>query len=347
MRRRRRAKILATLGPSSASPERIGELVDAGADAFRFNFSHGTHEQHQARYDAVRAVEEARGRPIAVVMDVQGPKLRVGEFNDGSVQLRAGQRFRLDLDGEAGNQDRVELPHPEIFETVGAGDRLLLDDGKIRLEVKEVASRTIDTVVEAGGALSDHKGVNLPDVVLPLSPLTEKDRSDLAFGIDMGVDWVALSFVQRPEDVAEARRLTGGRAALMAKIEKPAAIERLTEIIELSDGIMIARGDLGVELPPEDVPSLQKKIIRAARDAGKPVVVATQMLESMIRAPAPTRAEASDVATAAYDGADAMMLSAETAVGDYPVEAVAMMDRILAKVERDPLYRTYIDAYHA
>ncbi|HEX6144652.1 MAG TPA: pyruvate kinase [Geminicoccaceae bacterium] len=347
MRRRRRAKILATLGPSSASPERIAELVDAGADAFRFNFSHGTHEQHQTRYDAVRLVEQERGRPIAVVMDVQGPKLRVGEFRDGSIQLRAGQRFRLDLDDAPGDQDRVGLPHPEIFAAVDAGAQLLLDDGKIRLEVQQVDGRTIDTTVRAGGILSDHKGVNVPDVVLPVSPLTDKDRSDLAFGLEMGADWVALSFVQRPEDVAEARRLTAGRAALMSKIEKPAAIERLTEIIELSDGIMIARGDLGVEMPPEDVPSLQKKIIRASRDAGKPVVVATQMLESMIRAPAPTRAEASDVATAAYDGADAMMLSAETAVGDYPVEAVAMMDRILRKVEADPLYRTYVDAYHA
>jgi pyruvate kinase len=347
MRRRRRAKILATLGPSTASLQRLRELVDAGADAFRFNFSHGTHEQHQQRYDMVRRVEEETGKPIAVVMDLQGPKLRVGEFTEGSVHLSRGQTFRLELEDRAGDQNRVCLPHPEIFAAVEPGANLLLDDGRIRLEISEVGDSVLTTRVLTGGILSDHKGVNLPEVLLPLSPLTEKDRQDLAFGLDMGADWVALSFVQRPEDVAEARRLAGGRAALMAKIEKPSAIEHLGEIIDLSDGIMIARGDLGVELPPEDVPSLQKKIIRASRDSGKPVVVATQMLESMIRAPAPTRAEASDVATAAYDGADAMMLSAETAVGDYPVEAVAMMDRILGKVERDPLYRTYVDAYHA
>ena len=345
--RRRRAKILATLGPSTSTYERIRALVAAGADAFRFNFSHGTHEQHQARYDAVRQVEQELGRPIGVVMDLQGPKLRVGEFASGSVHLARGQPFRFDMEDMPGNQDRVGLPHPEIFEAVGKGAELLLDDGRLRLKVTGTSHRIIETEVLTGGALSDHKGVNLPDVLLPLSPLTEKDRRDLAFGLDMGADWVALSFVQRAEDVAEARRLIAGRAAIMAKIEKPSAVDNLNEIIDYADGIMIARGDLGVELPPEDVPSLQKRMIRAARDAGKPVVVATQMLESMIRSPAPTRAESSDVATAAYDGADAMMLSAETAVGDYPVEALEMMDRILRKVEQDPLYRTYVDAYHA
>ena len=345
--RRRRAKILATLGPSTSTYERIRDLVEAGADAFRFNFSHGTHEQHQARYDAVRRVEAEAGRPIGVIMDLQGPKLRVGEFAGGSTHLTPGRTFRFDMDDAPGDQDRVGLHHPEIFEAVGEGSELLLDDGRLRLKVARTGERVIDTEVMIGGTLSDHKGVNLPDVLLPLSPLTEKDRQDLAFGLDMGADWVALSFVQRAEDIAEARRLVAGRAAIMAKIEKPSAVDNLNEIIDFADGIMIARGDLGVELPPEDVPSLQKRMIRAARDAGKPVVVATQMLESMIRAPAPTRAEASDVATAASDGADAMMLSAETAVGDYAVEAVQMMDRILRKVERDPLYRTYVDAYHA
>jgi pyruvate kinase len=347
MRRRRNAKILATLGPSSSTAERIEALFRAGADAFRFNFSHGTHDQHAARYDAVREIEAASGRPIAVVMDLQGPKLRVGEFQDGRVALSTGQHFQLDLDPAPGDGERVHLPHPEIFQAVRPGAELLLDDGRIRLRIDEVEQKSLRTTVQVGGTLSDNKGVNLPNVVLPLSPLTEKDRQDLTFGLDLGVDWVALSFVQRPDDIAEARRLVAGRAAVMAKIEKPSAVEHLEEIVDLADGIMVARGDLGVELPPEDVPPVQKRIVRAARAAGKPVVVATQMLESMIHAPAPTRAEASDVATATYDGADALMLSAETAVGDFPVETVAMMDRILRKVEADPLYRGYLEAYHA
>jgi pyruvate kinase len=347
MRRERRAKILATLGPSSSTPERIQALVDAGADAFRFNFSHGTHADHAARYEVVRRIEEERGQPIAVVMDLQGPKLRIGAFADGRVSLVAGERFTLDLDPAAGDVQRVCLPHHEIFAAANEGMHLLLDDGRITLQIDTIAHDRLDTTVLTGGALSNHKGVNVPNVLLPLSAMTDKDRADLTFGLDLGVDWVALSFVQRPEDVALARRLIAGRAAVMAKIEKPAAIDHLDQIIELSDGIMIARGDLGVELPPEEVPGLQKRIVRAARAAGKPVIVATQMLESMIRAPAPTRAEASDVATAVYDGADAMMLSAETAAGDYPVEAVAMMNRILTKTERDPLYRGYLEAYHA
>jgi pyruvate kinase len=347
MRRQRYAKILATLGPASSTLERIQGLFEAGADAFRMNFSHGTHEQHAERYRTVREVERASGRPISVVMDLQGPKLRVGRFEQGRITLVAGERFRLDLERAPGDQHRVSLPHPEIFEAVAPGALLLLDDGKIRLEVTEVGPGRIETTVLAGGTLSDSKGVNLPNAVLPLSPLTDKDRQDLNFGLELGADWVALSFVQRPEDVAEARRLIAGRAAVMVKVEKPAAVEHLDQIIDLADGIMIARGDLGVEMPPEEVPGLQKRMIRASRDAGKPVVVATQMLESMIKAPAPTRAEASDVATAVYDGADAVMLSAETAAGDYPLEAVAIMDRIITKVERDPLYRTYLDAYHA
>jgi pyruvate kinase len=338
MRRNRRAKILATLGPSSSTLERIRSLFEAGADAFRLNLSHGTHDQHAERYRNVRAIEEETGRPISVMVDLQGPKLRVGRFHEGRVELTAGERFRLDRDAAPGDRSRVCLPHPEIFRAAEPDTELLLDDGRIRLRVTEAADDVLETTVIAGGVLSDAKGI---------SAITDKDRRDLQFGLDLGADWIALSFVQRPDDVAEARRLIAGRAAIMVKIEKPAAVDRLDEIIDLADGIMIARGDLGVELPPEDVPGLQKRMIRAARHAGKPVVVATQMLESMIQSPAPTRAEASDVATAVYDGADAVMLSAETAAGAYPIEAVGIMNRILAKVERDPLYRSYLDAYHA
>ena len=347
MQRRRSAKILATLGPASSSKDRIRALIEAGADAFRLNFSHGDHSDHAKRCQMIRELEAEVGRPIAVVVDLQGPKLRIGAFRDGGVDLEPGQTFRLDLTEEPGDQRRVGLPHPEIFEAIESGTQLLLDDGRVRLRVTHAEAGRADTVVVVGGRLSAGKGVNLPGVLLPLSPLTDKDREDLRFGLELGADWVALSFVQRPQDLAEARRLIARRAAIMAKIEKPAAVRHLGEIVDLSDGIMIARGDLGVEMPPEEVPGLQKKIIRGARSAGKPVVVATQMLESMVGAPAPTRAEASDVATAVYDGADAVMLSAETAVGSYPVEAVAMMDRIIDRVEQDPLYRGYLDAYHA
>ena len=327
--------------------DEIKALFDAGANAFRFNFSHGSHEDHQARYDIVRKIEGDAGRPISIVMDLQGPKLRVGTFENDKVELEAGNTFRMDLEDKPGNVDRVMLPHIEIFKAIDEGTELLLDDGKIRLEVQKVGKDFAETKVIAGGPLSNRKGVNVPNAVLPLSALTDKDRADLQFGLDLGADWVALSFVQRPEDVAEARRLIAGRAAIMVKIEKPAAINHLDQIIEMADGVMVARGDLGVEMPPEDVPGLQKRMIRACRDSGKPVVVATQMLESMISAPAPTRAEASDVATAVFDGADAVMLSAETAAGQYPVEAVSMMERIIDKVENGKLYRTYLDAYHA
>ncbi|MCL6609885.1 MAG: pyruvate kinase, partial [Geminicoccaceae bacterium] len=347
MRRERSTKILATLGPSSAGRERIEALFEAGADVFRFNFSHGSHEDHAARFAIVREIEKARGRPIGTLQDLQGPKLRIGTFAEGKVELRPGQPFRLDLEPVPGDATRVQLPHPEILGVLAPGAELLLDDGKVRLKVERADASAAETVVIAGGPLSDRKGVNVPGVLLPIPALTDKDRRDLAFGMELGFDWVALSFVQRPDDVAEAKRLVAGRAAVMAKIEKPSAVERLEEIVDLADAIMIARGDLGVELPPERVPGLQKRIVRVAREAGKPVVVATQMLESMITNPAPTRAEASDVATAVYDGADAVMLSAETAAGAYPVEAVAMMDRILAEVERDALYRVYLDAFHA
>jgi pyruvate kinase len=347
MRRGRSAKIVATLGPASSSEAMIVALVEAGADLFRFNFSHGSHDDHRARLDHVRAAERKIGRPIGVLVDLQGPKLRVGAFEQGRVVLKRGEPFRFDLDDALGDERRVQLPHPEIFQALRPGAELLLDDGKIRLAVEKCGSDYAETVITAGGGLSDRKGVNVPNVVLPIAAMTDKDRRDLQFGLDLGIDWVALSFVQREEDMAEARRLVAGRAALMAKIEKPSAIDRLGPIVELSDGIMVARGDLGVEMPPEVVPGLQKRIVRAAREAGKPVIVATQMLESMISNPAPTRAEASDVATAVYDGTDAVMLSAESAAGEYPVESVAIMDRIIKQVESDELYRSYIDAFQA
>ncbi|AWK90023.1 pyruvate kinase [Azospirillum thermophilum] len=346
IRRSRLTKIVATLGPASASPEVIRALFEAGVDVFRLNFSHGTHEDHGQRLAILRELEAETGRPIAVMADLQGPKLRIATFANGPITLTAGQEFRLDLSKEPGDDRRVGMPHPEIFAALTPDTDLLLDDGRVRLRVLSCGPDHADTRVVSGTRLSDRKGVNVPGVVLPLSPLTQKDRADLAFALDHGVDWVALSFVQKPEDVAEARRLIAGRAALLSKLEKPQAIAHLAEIIELSDGIMVARGDLGVELPAEDVPTLQKRIVRESRRSGKPVIVATQMLESMVAAPAPTRAEASDVATAVYDGADAVMLSAETASGSYPVEAVSIMDRIARRVEHDPLYRSIMDAQH-
>jgi pyruvate kinase len=338
MRRQRSAKIVATLGPASAAPDRIAALFEAGVDVFRLNFSHGEQAEHRARLDIIRALEKKTGRPIGVMADLQGPKLRVGTFAAAKVKLAAGSAFRLDLDPAPGNASRAHLPHPEIFAAISPGTEILLNDGTIRLKVESCGKNFAETKVLAGGELSDRKGVNVPNAVLPMSALTPKDRSDLDFALQMGADWVALSFVQRPEDVAEARKLIGGRAGILVKLEKPAAIGRLDEIIELSEAVMVARGDLGVEMPPEDVPPLQRRIVHACRIAGKPVVVATQMLESMLHAPVPTRAEASDVATAVYEGADAVMLSAETAAGDYPVEAVTMMDRIIRRVQLDPVY---------
>ncbi len=340
------AKILATLGPATGTPDKIRALVDAGADVFRFNLSHGTHEDHRQRYEFVRQVEREIRHPLGVLVDLQGPKLRVGAFAGGGTDLAAGASFRLDLSSEPGNSRRAPLPHPEVLAALKPGSELLLDDGRIRLRVDQAAADCCETTVMTGGRLSDRKGLNLPDVVLGVSPLTDKDRADLQFGLDLGADWIALSFVQRPEDVAEARRLIGQRAAIIVKIEKPSALAHLEELIQLSDAVMVARGDLGVEMPPEDVPSAQKRIVGACRLAGKPVVVATQMLDSMVHAPAPTRAEASDVATAVYDGADAMMLSAESASGSYPVESVAMMNRIIARTERDPLHRRLMAAQH-
>lgn len=336
--RERRVRIVATLGPVSRTPDMIDRLVIAGADTFRVNMSHGEHAAHAELFQHIRAAEGRFGRPMTILVDLQGPKLRVGTFAQGKATLTVGQRFTLDAEAVPGNETRVALPHPEIFAALRPGACLLLDDGKLRLRVVSVRSDRIETDVEIGGVLSNAKGVNVPDVVVPIPALTAKDRRDLDFALDHDIDWVALSFVQRPDDVAEARRLIGGKAAILAKIEKPAAVERLTEILDLADAVMVARGDLGVELPPAEVPPIQKRIVQIARRAGKPVVVATQMLESMITAPTPTRAEVSDVANAIYDGADAVMLSAESAAGAYPVEAVAMMDAIARQVESDPDY---------
>jgi pyruvate kinase len=343
MQRRRSAKIVATLGPASSTLDQIRALFDAGVDVFRLNFSHGTHAEHDARFAAIRKIEHDSGRPIGILADLQGPKLRLGTFAAGPIELAAGAHFRLDLDRRPGDCTRAPLPHPEIFEALEPGTELLLDDGKVRLQAESCGAEYAETLCRVGGTLSDRKGVNIPNAVLPLSAITEKDRADLAFALDRGADWIALSFVQRPDDVAEGRKLVAGRAGVMVKLEKPAAIKRLSEIIELADALMVARGDLGVEMPPEDVPSVQKQVVHACRLAGKPVIVATQMLESMITSPTPTRAEASDVATAVYDGADAVMLSAETAAGRYPIESVAMMDRIACRVHEDPLYRTMLE----
>lgn len=344
MKRNRKAKIIATLGPASSSPEAIESLFRAGADVFRLNFSHGAHSEHKARYDTIRSVEAKMGRPICILMDLQGPKLRVGNFTDGRVELETGSTFRIDMDPADGDSHRVCVPHHEIFNAIRVGTELLLDDGKIRLRVETHGGDHAETRVLVGGPLSNHKGLNVPGEVLPISALTDKDRHDLEYGLQLGVDWVALSFVQRPEDVAEARKLIQGRAGIISKLEKPSAIEHLEGIVELSDAVMVARGDLGVEMPPEMVPMLQKRIISTCQRQGKPVVVATQMLESMITAPAPTRAEASDVATAIYDGADAVMLSAETAVGKFPCDAVGIMDKIIFTVESDNAYRRFRDS---
>lgn len=336
--RNRKVRILATLGPASRSPEMIEALYRAGADAFRVNMSHGSHDDHRLAIRTIRALEAKLGRATTILADLQGPKLRVGRFVGDAIMLETGGMFRLDQNPALGDATRVCLPHPEIIAALTPGARLLLDDGKLVLRVTDIADDHVMTRVEVGGRLSNNKGLNVPDVVIPMAALTSKDKRDLAFALDEGVDWVALSFVQRPEDLAEARKLIEGRAALLAKIEKPAAMDRLDAILEMCDAVMVARGDLGVELPPQDVPPAQKRIVEHARIMGRPVVVATQMLESMIKSPSPTRAEVSDVATAIYDGADAIMLSAESAAGDWPEAAVAMMDSIGGAVESDPGY---------
>ena len=344
MRRNRRVKIIATLGPAYTGQESIEPLFVAGADVFRINMSHASYDLVRQQHAAIRALESKFSRPIGILADLQGPKLRVGEFAGERAGLKDGARFVFDQVKTPGDANRVYLPHPQIFEAVEPGHALLLDDGKLRLRVESKSKTEIVTKVEVGGSLASRKGISLPDSLLPLGALTDKDKADLEFVLQLGVDWLALSFVQRWEDVAEASKLVNKRAAIMAKIEKPAALTDLDHIIDLADGIMIARGDLGVELPVQKVPGLQKRMTRRARKAGKPVVVATQMLESMITAPVPTRAEVSDVATAVFEGADAIMLSAESAVGQFPVEAVTMMDKVAKEVEQDPLYDAIIHA---
>ena len=347
MRRLRRVKILATLGPASSDVGTIRKLFEAGADVFRINMSHTAHDKMRELVETIRNVETSYGRPIGILVDLQGPKLRVGTFADGGVQLNNGDSFALDADPAPGTQKRVQLPHPEILAALRPGHALLIDDGKVRLIAEQTSSDRVVTRVAVGGRISDRKGVSLPDTDLPVSAMTSKDRADLEASLAAGADWIALSFVQRPEDVAEAKKLVRGRAAVMAKIEKPQAIERLAEIVDVADALMVARGDLGVEMPVERVPGLQKQMTRMARRAGKPVVVATQMLESMIQSPVPTRAEVSDVSTAVFEGADAVMLSAESAAGKYPIEAVTTMNRIGEEIERDPTYRTVINSQRA
>src|SRR2546428_812503 len=347
MRRLRRTKILATLGPASSDRTVIADLFRAGADVFRINMSHTSHDRMRELVALIRAVEFEYGRPIGILVDLQGPKLRIGRFGAGPIMLAKGDTFFFDTDEAPGDATRVQLPHTEIFAAVQPGHQLLLDDGKVRLTATEVGAQRIATRVEVGGKLSDRKGVSLPQTELGFSALAAKDRSDLDAALDAGIDWVALSFIQRPDDIAEAKKITRGRALVMAKIEKPQAVERLGDIIDITDALMVARGDLGVEMPLELVPGIQKQMTRAARRAGKPVVVATQMLESMITNPVPTRAEVSDVATAVFEGADAVMLSAESAAGKYPVESVAMMNRIAEEVESDPTYRSIVEAQRA
>ena len=344
MRRARNVKIIATLGPASSSPEMIEKLFMAGVDTFRINMSHSSHDGLRELHGNIRALEEKHARPIGILADMQGPKLRIGTFAQESVEISAGDTFVFDDDEKPGDKSRVHLPHPEIFSSVQPGDHLLINDGRQRVEVTDVTKHKITSKIIYGGQISARKGVNLPDTVLPLAALTDKDRLDLEAAASIGVDWIALSFVQRPDDVAEAKKLIAGRAGVMVKMEKPSALKFTDEIIALSDAIMVARGDLGVELPLESVPGWQKHLTRAARMAGKPVVIATQMLESMILEPVPTRAEVSDVATAVYEGADAVMLSAESATGNWPDKAVETMDRIAKSVESDSNYAKIIYA---
>lgn len=345
MRRQRSVKIVATLGPASDTYDTIRALFEAGADVFRLNMSHGSHPEIRDKHQMIRDIERDLGRPIGILADLQGPKLRCGVFaNEDGEMLEEGAQFRFDLDERPGSARRVCLPHKEIFEALEPGATLLVNDGKIKLRVTACDAEHADCEVLVGGRISNRKGVNVPDVVLPLAALSEKDREDLEFVCDLGVDWLALSFVQRPEDVDEARALAKGRAAVLSKIEKPAAVRSFEAILDASDGIMVARGDLGVELDVHEVPPIQKRLVRACRRVGKPVIVATQMLESMVTSPVPTRAEVSDVAAAIYEGTDAVMLSAESAAGDYPLEAVSTMNAVAEEVERDPTYRQIIEA---
>ena len=344
MRRQRNIKIVATLGPSSSDYDTIKALHLAGADVFRLNMSHGSHEDIAERHEIIRQIEAELNSPIAILADLQGPKLRVGTFKNGVEEITENEKFRLDLKDEVGTKDRVQLPHPEIFQALHEGAHLLINDGKIKLIVEKCGPEFADCLVLNGGEISDRKGVNVPDVILPLAALSEKDRADLEFICDLGIDWLALSFVQRAEDILEARNLIAGRASVISKIEKPSAVKSFDDILKVSDGVMVARGDLGVELPVQNVPPIQKRLVRKCRAAAKPVIVATQMLESMIESPMPTRAEVSDVATAIYEGSDAIMLSAESAAGQFPILAVETMNNVAIEVESDPTYTEVMEA---
>ena len=343
MERPRQTKILATLGPASNTKEQIQKLFDSGVDVFRLNFSHGEHKDHAALVKIIREIESKQNRPIGILADMQGPKLRIGTFKDGSVELKRGDKIRFDSDSTPGDESRVHMPHPEIFGALKKDGLFFIDDGKVRCRVREIGDDYFVAEIRAGGTLSDKKGFNVPETFLPIPALTDKDKADIKAALDMGADWIAQSFVQTADDVQEAKDIIGEGAALMVKLEKPAALENLEDIVALADGVMLARGDLGVEIPPEDVPSTQKRVVRYVRDHGKPVVVATQMLESMITSSRPTRAEASDVATAVYDGADAVMLSAETAAGDHPIRSVEMMHKICARTEEDETYKEIME----
>ena len=344
MRRQRNIKIVATLGPSSSDYDTIKDLHLAGADVFRLNMSHGTHDEIAKRHKIIRQIEDELSSPIAILADLQGPKLRVGSFKNGVEELTENEKFRLDFKDELGTKDRVQLPHPEIFQALHEGAHLLINDGKIKLMVEKCGPDFADCLVLNGGEISDRKGVNVPDVILPLAALSEKDRADLDFICNLGIDWLALSFVQRAEDIVDARNLIAGRASVISKIEKPSAVKSFDEILKVSDGVMVARGDLGVELPVQNVPPIQKRLVRKCRAAAKPVIVATQMLESMIESPMPTRAEVSDVATAIYEGSDAIMLSAESAAGQFPIQAVETMNNVAIEVESDPTYTEVMEA---
>ena len=344
MRRQRNIKIVATLGPSSSDYDTIKDLHLAGADVFRLNMSHGSHDEIAERHKIIRQIEVELSSPIAILADLQGPKLRVGTFKNGVEELSENENFRLDLKNELGTKDRVQLPHPEIFQALHEGAHLLINDGKIKLMVEKCGQDFADCLVLNGGEISDRKGVNVPDVIVPLAALSEKDRADLDFICDLGIDWLALSFVQRAEDIVEARKLIAGRASVISKIEKPSAVKSFDDILKVSDGVMVARGDLGVELPVQNVPPIQKRLVRKCRAAAKPVIVATQMLESMIESSMPTRAEVSDVATAIYEGSDAIMLSAESAAGQFPVLAVETMNNVAIEVESDPTYTEVMEA---
>jgi len=344
MRRQRNIKIVATLGPSSSDYDTIKALHLAGADVFRLNMSHGSHEEIAERHEIIRQIEAELNSPIAILADLQGPKLRVGTFKNGVEEITENEKFRLDLKDEVGTKDRVQLPHPEIFQALHEGAHLLINDGKIKLIVEKCGPEFADCLVLNGGEISDRKGVNVPDVILPFAALSEKDRADLEFICDLGIDWLALSFVQRAEDILEARNLIAGRASVISKIEKPSAVKSFDDILKVSDGVMVARGDLGVELPVQNVAPIQKRLVRKCRAAAKPVIVATQMLESMIESPMPTRAEVSDVATAIYEGSDAIMLSAESAAGQFPILAVETMNNVAIEVESDPTYTEVMEA---